>query len=338
MEEAHPAHAKGQEGTRHVIVTFTANPSIDVTMCVNRLELGGVLRVTRSLRQPGGKGINVASAMVKAGRDTVAIAPAAQHDPFVALTARAGLPLRTIPVDGAVRTNTTVTEADGRTTKLNEPGAALTETVMRALEAELTTAASAPATKAVVLAGSLPPGAPADWYPTLIRALRTTCPEVLIAVDTSDEPLKQLGEQVVGAAPDVVKPNAFELGQLCGRDGAELQRQAENGCFEQVADAARELVEKGISDVLVTLGGAGACLVTAHGAWHAATPPAQVRSTVGAGDSALAGYVLARLNGADFPDALRHAVAYGTAAAANPGTESPSPDDIDLERTLVREL
>lgn len=63
-----------------------------------------------------------------------------------------------------------------------------------------------------------------------------------------------------------------------------------------------------------------------------------MRSTVGAGDSSLAGYLLARLGGSAFPEALRNAVAYGTAAASNPGTEIPSPDDIDLERTAVREL
>ncbi|MDN8593791.1 MULTISPECIES: 1-phosphofructokinase family hexose kinase [unclassified Corynebacterium] len=321
-----------------MIITFTANPSIDATMCIDSLDPGGVLRVSESSREPGGKGINVSNAVLKAGQDTLAIAPAADNDPFTALARSAGIPLRTVPVDGAVRTNTTVTESSGRTTKLNEPGTTLTDDVRRTLETELVDAASHPLTRAAVLAGSLPPGAPADWYPQLVAALRDAAPDLLIAVDTSDEPLKELGRKLEATAPDVVKPNAFELGQLAGIDGGELESQADDGDLDAVVKAAAALVDKGVREVLVTLGGAGACLVTVDGAWHAATPPAQVRSTVGAGDSSLAGYILARLDGKDFPAALRTAVAYGTAAAASPGTAIPSPDDIDYDRTTVREL
>ena len=307
-------------------------------MSIDALEAGGVLRVSDSRREPGGKGINVSNAVLKAGHATIAVVPAGDGDPFTAMIATAGIPLRTVPVEDPVRTNTTVTEADGRTTKFNESGARLTESSLSALQDELVETARSTGAKAAVLAGSLPPGAPADWYPTLVRALRDIDDELLIAVDTSDEPLKQLGRQLEGGAPDIVKPNAFELGQLAGLDGDELERQADLGNLDTVVAAGRELVDKGIDEVLVTLGGAGACLVTAEGAWHASTPPTHVSSTVGAGDSSLAGYLLARLEGKDFPDALRNAVAYGTAAAAKPGTGIPSPDDIDLARTTVREL
>lgn len=307
-------------------------------MSIESLDAGEVLRVSESRREPGGKGINVSNAVLKAGEPTLAIVPAADTDPFIALAAAAGIPLRNAPVDDPVRTNTAVTETNGRTTKFNEPGARLTDSSLNALHDALVDAASAPDTKAAVLAGSLPPGAPTDWYPHLVCSLRKTNSDLLIAVDTSDEPLRQMGEKLDVGAPDVVKPNAFELGQLAGLDGAELERRADGGDLDAVVDAAKELVAKGIREVLVTLGGAGACLVTAEGAWHASTPPAQVSSTVGAGDSSLAGYILARLAGKDYPDALRNAVAYGTAAAAKPGTEIPSPEDIHLARTEVREL
>lgn len=319
-----------------MIVTFTANPSIDATMSIDRLFPGGVLRVSDSSREPGGKGINVSNAVLKAGQKTLAIAPVLDSDPFVALASGARIPLQTVPVDGRVRTNTTVTEADGRTTKFNEPGAPLDDVARDALQAQLISAAAD--AQAVVLAGSLPPGAPTDWYTQLVGAIRKANPDVLIAVDTSDEPLRALGRNLETAAPDVVKPNGFELGQLAGLDGEELERQADAGHLDAVLEAAQGLVDKRVGQVLVTLGGAGACLVTADGAWHASPPPATVRSTVGAGDSSLAGYVLARLAGKDYPDALRQAVAYGTAAAANPGTEIPSPEDLDLDRTTVHEI
>lgn len=319
-----------------MIVTFTANPSIDATINIDTLSPGGVLRVSDSSREPGGKGINVSNAVLKAGQQTLAIAPALDSDPFVSLASGAHIPLQTVPVDGRVRTNTTVTESDGRTTKFNEPGAPLDDVARDTLRAQLVSAAAD--AKAVVLAGSLPPGAPTDWYTQLVGAIREANPDVLIAVDTSDEPLRVLGRNLESAAPDVVKPNGFELGQLAGLDGEELERQADAGHLDAVVEAAQGLVDKRVGQVLVTLGGAGACLVTADGAWHASPPPATVRSTVGAGDSSLAGYVLARLAGKDYPDALRQAVAYGTAAAANPGTEIPSPEDLDLDRTTVREI
>lgn len=305
-------------------------------MSIESLDAGDVLRVSESRREPGGKGINVSNAVLKAGESTLAIVPAADTDPFTALATAAGIPLRTVPVDDAVRTNTAVTETNGRTTKFNEPGARLTDASLNALQEALADSAASATAKAAVLAGSLPPGAPTDWYAHLVRTLRDANSDLLIAVDTSDEPLRQLGKKLEEGAPDVVKPNAFELGQLAGLDGTELERQADNGDVNAVVDAAKELVSKGIREVLVTLGGAGACLVTPEGAWHASTPPAQVNSTVGAGDSSLAGYILARLDGKSYPDALRNAVAYGTAAAAKPGTGIPSPEDIDLARTEVR--
>ena len=98
---------------------------------------------------------------------------------------------------------------------------------------------------------------------------------------------------------------------------------------------ARKLISDGVTEVLVTLGSAGACLVTATGAWAATAPPMTTRSTVGAGDSALAGYIMARVEGADPSECLRRGVAYGSAAAAKPGTGIPSPDEVDTVNTHV---
>lgn len=115
-----------------------------------------------------------------------------------------------------------------------------------------------------------------------------------------------------------------------------LEEAASRGDLRPVVDVACTVLARGVPELLVTLGGAGACLVTADGVWSATPPPAQIRSTVGAGDSALAGYVFARMHGMDYPEALRYSVAYGTAAASNPGTAIPTPDDLDLARTIVK--
>lgn len=320
-------------GQPPVIFTFTPNPSVDVTFTVDNFTAGEVIRVRARSREPGGKGINVAHTVLKAGESTLALAPAHETDPFVALAHKAAIPLHTIAVEGHVRANSTITDAAGVTTKLNEQGARLTPATIAALEEAVAT--HAPKANAVVLAGSLPPGAPRDWYSTLVAIVRRANPDALIAVDTSDEPLIALGEGLEDSTPDIIKPNGYELGQLAGVDGQTLEDAAARGDLAAVVEVAQYVVSRGVPELLVTFGGAGACLVTSRGAWVATPPPAHVRSTVGAGDSALAGYVLARMRGQDYPEALRHSVAYGTAAASNPGTAIPTPDDLDLARTVV---
>lgn len=314
------------------IVTLTPNPSLDRTAQVEgKVTRGGVHRLGEIVAEPGGKGVNVARAIHQAGVDVVAVVPADDADPLVAGMQRAGLPYRNVPIGAPVRANLTLTEADGTTSKFNELGATLSAKNAERVVQQLVDAARG--AQWVVLSGSLPPGAPADWYPQLIAALRPL--GVRIAVDTSDAPLQALAAALPGSAPDVIKPNSEELGQLIGRDGLALEAAADRGDWQPVLDAARELTALGVGAVLVTLGGAGALLVTESGAWLATPPPTVVASTVGAGDSSLAGYLLSEITGAAEPDRLRHAVAYGSGAAALPGSQIPRPDQIDPHRVQV---
>ena len=102
--------------------------------------------------------------------------------------------------------------------------------------------------------------------------------------------------------------------------------------------AARQLVDRGAAAILVTLGAAGAVLGDGDGSWLATPPPIVPRSTVGAGDSSLAGYVRAALEGAPPAQRLQMAVAYGSAAAALPGSALPAPAQLDTEAVAVRSL
>jgi len=315
-----------------MILTLTPNPSIDATLDIDQLERGAVVRATSARREAGGKGVNVAHCAHKAGHATLAIAPCGTDDPFELAVRGIGVEFTPVRIDGHVRTNTALTEPDGTTTKINERGPELTAADLDAIVAELE--AHARDAQAIVLAGSLPPGAPEDFYVQLVQAAREVT-DAPIAVDTSDAPLVALGAHLAEGAPDVMKPNAFELAQLTDSDGQELEDSALSGDFSKVVEAARDLIAQGAQELLVTLGGAGACLVTADGAWGATPPPIEVRSTVGAGDSSLAGYVMARVEGLDPAECLRRAVAYGSAAAALPGTGLPAPDALDLDHTTV---
>lgn len=318
-----------------MIVTFTANPSLDRTAMVEGVVTrGGVHRLGGATAEPGGKGVNVSRCVAKAGVATLAVVPADDNDPLLLGLDAIEVPYKNVPVGSPVRSNLTLTEADGTTSKFNEPGATLDSDDLETLTTTLVEAAHG--AEWVALAGSLPPGAPTDWYASLVERLRPL--GVRIAVDTSDAPLQALAAVLPQAAPDLIKPNSEELGQLCGRDGLALEAAAEAGDWGPVAEAARELIARGIGAVLVTLGGAGAMLVTPEGAWRATPPPITLASTVGAGDSSLTGYLLADLEGLDPEARLRRAVAYGSAAASLPGSGTPSPDQTNPDGVTVTAL
>jgi 1-phosphofructokinase len=315
-----------------MIVTVTPNPSIDRTVALGvPLTRGTVHRVTSVTSEPGGKGVNVARALTLAGLDAVAVLPAGDADPIVAALRSAGVPFQCVPVACAVRTNLAITESDGTTTKLNEPGAALDATALDALTRSVL--ANAESAAWVVLSGSLPPGVPARWYADVVAQL-TSAP-CYLAVDTSDGPLDALAAAFPQAAPDLIKPNADELAGLVGTSARELEDAAAHGDPTPVVSAANRLIERGAKTVLVTLGAAGAVLVDPTGSWMATPPPIVPRSTVGAGDASLAGYVRAATGGAEPPRRLQMAVAYGSAAAALPGSALPSPSQIDLNAVRV---
>jgi 1-phosphofructokinase len=309
-----------------MILTLTANPSVDRSVVLDApLVRHAVLRATGEMEQPGGKGVNISRAAVAAGVPTLAVLPAERDSDFVRELTAAGIACSPERPAGPIRTNLTITEPDGTTTKINSSGAAVDAASMALLAAAVTSRADD--VDWVVLAGSLPPGAPADWYAELAGELKGR--RARVAVDTSGAPLVALGEVLAEGALDLLKPNAEELAQLTGTPVRDLG---------EAAAAARLLVDKGAGAVLATLGEAGAVLVDVTGAWHAAAPQISVVSTVGAGDSSLFGYLLGELRGSEPAERLRLAVAYGCAAAQLAGTGIPGPDQIHTERVDVRRL
>lgn len=318
-----------------MIVTLTANPSIDRTVVLDsELVRGGVYRARASVSDPGGKGVNVARVLTSSGVQAMAVLPAASTDPLLAALETKGVRYCAVPTSGQARTNITISEPGGTTTKINEPGATLTaSTRLELFDAVLDLGRDA---AWVVLSGSLPPGIPTDWYASIVQALRDTSSKV--AVDTSDAPLLALAASFPDSAPDLVKPNSEELAQLTGANAEELERAAAAGDPTATVTACRILLERGVGAVLATLGSAGAVLVSAEGTWFATPPRIDALSTVGAGDSSLAGYILADIERCSGADKLRRAVAYGTAATALPGTTLPTPEQARPESVTVRAL
>jgi 1-phosphofructokinase len=315
-----------------MIVTVTPNPSIDRTVSLpGALVRGAVHRVGEVTVEPGGKGVNVARALTLAGLDVVAVLPAGESDPILAGLRAIGVEVHAVPIAAAVRTNLAITEPDGTTTKLNEPGAVIEAGDFAALAAAVIERGRS--ARWVVLSGSLPPGLNDSWYADMVAALRPYGCKV--AVDTSDRPLTALAAGLDRAAPDLIKPNSEELAGLAGVSARELESALSRGDAGPVVTAARPLIDRGVGSILATLGAAGAVLVDADGAWLATPPAITPRSTVGAGDSSLAGYLRADVEGAAAPARLQMAVAYGSGAAALPGTALPSPDEINLDGVAI---
>lgn len=318
-----------------MILTLTPNPSVDETVSLaEALDRGAVHRVAATSSQAGGKGVNISRACVAAGEPSVAVLPARTDDPFVLELLGVGVDCRPVPTTAPVRVNITIAEPDGTTTKLNSRGATLSADVLADLEA--TVARHARNARWTVLAGSLPPGAPVDWYATLVAGLAGSGTRV--AVDTSDAPLQALVAGLPGAAPRLMKPNAEELASFAGGDAEQLEADP-----AAAAHAACTLLDRGVDTVLATLGGNGAVLLErledgSVGAWHASPPPTVVVSTVGAGDSSLFGYLLGDLRGLPAPERLALGVAYGSAAAGLPGTTIPLPDQVRPDLVAVRTI
>ncbi len=300
------------------VVTVTPNPSLDHTVEVDVLVRGEVQRTGQALVEAGGKGVNVARALAKHGHRTTAILPAGDDaQRMVGLLTPQQVSTVAVPIDGAIRTNIAVVEADGTTTKLNEPGATLSESEVAALldavDKELVARPSW-----LVAAGSLPAGAPDDFYARITKS--AVGMGVPVAIDTSGPALAA----AIDAGATVVKPNLEELQELIDTPLITVG---------DVVDAARLLRARGCKDLLVSLGGHGALLITAEGSWWAGGPPLVPRSTVGAGDSTLSGY----LHTIGTPaERLAGAVAWGRAACLLPGSTVPGPQETHACADAVR--
>lgn len=305
-----------------MIVTVTANPSLDRTIEVEGIRRGEVQRALDSYEHAGGKGVNVSRALIANGHQTVAVLSSGGYAgvEMAALLDEAGVPVRRVPVAGAVRTNLTVAEPDGTVTKFNEAGPTLTPDEVEALLAAAVDAISGGADW-VAGCGSLPPGMPADAYARLVHKAHARGARV--AVDSSGDALAAC----LSAGPDLIKPNVTELAEAAGRE------------VRTIADAvaaAEVLRERGARTVLASLGADGALLVDAEGATHARARLARpVLSTVGAGDATLAGFLSAGGAGAA---ALVEAVAWGAAAVTLPGSDMPAPADLDRAAVEVTSI
>ena len=298
-----------------MIVTVTLNPSLDRTLEVDSFERGAILRTSEPTLEAGGKGVNVTRSLAANGVDSVAVLPVGGSEgaELTSLLDAAAVAARFVPVSGRTRSNITVAEADGTITKLNEPGSALTAEEITALTAEV--ASTVTAGDWVVISGSVPPEFSTDQLLALTGSLADRA--VNLAIDTSGDALVAS----LAARPRLIKPNRAELAEVAGRPLDSIS---------DVIAAAKGVRELGVELVLVSLGSDGAVLVGPAGVIVGESHVEHPRSTVGAGDCFLAGFLSKfSVDEADVDAALLEALAWGAAAASLPGTAVPEPGNID---------
>ena len=288
------------------IVTITLNPAIDKNYTVDRLTPEHKLRCANPLIDPGGGGINVSKALKALDSDSLAIffAGGMNGDFLQQLLKKQHVNIHPIKIDGETRESVVIVDtSSSREYRIVvdgpeiDPGK-LNEAIdqLKKIKPEY-----------VVASGSIPKGLGEDSFATLAHAVKDMGSRFI--ADTSGKPL----QHAVEAGVFLLKPNLKELSNLVGVETLEL---------EDVDDAALELIHKGYAEVVVvSLAAAGAMLVTKEGYQHVAAPTVQRKSTVGAGDSMVAGMVWALTQGRSFIDMARMGVACGTAATMSPGTQ-----------------
>lgn len=304
------------------IITITFSPCIDKSTSVPAVIPEKKLKCSNPKLEPGGGGINVARAIKKLGGEAIAIYPAGGYTGkyFNSLLENEEITAAIIQSKNETRENVVVLdESTNQQYRFGMPGTELSEhewkQCLQAID-EMNDV------EFIVASGSLPPGVPLDIYAQI--AVIAKRKNAKLIADTSGEALKHAANEGVY----LLKPNLGELSSLMGVKKINI---------DDIETVAKRVIEKGHCTVIVvSIGEKGAILVTKNETHQVSPPHVKKRSTVGAGDSMVAGMVLALSQNRSFKEVLQYGVACGTAATMNPGTELCRKEDVDKLIELIR--
>ncbi len=282
-----------------MIYTVTFNPSLDYIVSVDDFKLGLTNRTSSELMLPGGKGINVSTVLMNLGIENTALGFTAGFvgKEIIRRLHEMGVKSEFIQIsEGVSRINLKLKSIDG--TEINGAGPVISKDKVEELMKKLEELGEG---DVLFLAGSIPSSMPDDMYEQIMARLNGK--GVMIVVDAT----KDLLVNVLKYHPFLVKPNNHELGEIFG---VELKTR------KDVISYGKKLQEKGARNVLVSMAGDGAVLVTEDGQeFRAEAPKGKLVNSVGAGDSMVAGFIYGYLNGGSYADAFRYGVCTGSASA-----------------------
>ncbi len=295
------------------IITLTLNVALDVHCHTPSLRLSYENIANVISRDAGGKGINISRALCAAHVPNTAVAVLGREGraDFENSLKADGINALVVETDGRIRENITVhTDSDGET-RISFSGTPVTEALLDEVYKTLSTVIDGDSV--LTFTGSVPDGIGKQ---ALMRFLHTVKQSgAKLAIDSRS----LTGDEVVSLSPYLVKPNEDEISLYFGCAVNDTR---------SAARAAESLCKAGIENVMISLGGRGAVLACGEGTYAASAPHISVRSTIGAGDSSIAGFLAAVREGKSAAEALRTAVAFGSAACLTDGTKPPIYDDI----------
>ncbi|MBB5049284.1 6-phosphofructokinase 2 [Rhodopseudomonas rhenobacensis] len=307
------------------IITVTPSPAIDASTSVGKITAFSKLRCAPLQRHPGGGGINVARVIHRLGGEVRAVYPSggATGELLRELLDREAINGITVAVAAETREDFTVFEESTKQQfRFMMPGSPLTDPEWT----QLIQAALVGPPSYIIASGSVPPGAPEDFFGRIVQAGAAIGARVV--VDTSRQPLKAALQNGLF----LIKPSLSEFWNLTGLN-----------CDDDATliDAARDLIDRGLVEmVALSMGPNGALLITRDRALRAEGLAVEAATVSGAGDSFLAAMLWSLQRDPELATALRFGIAAGTAALVNPGTELARPQDIAsfLPQVRIREL
>ncbi|MFI3325525.1 MAG: 1-phosphofructokinase [Clostridia bacterium] len=305
-----------------MIITVTMNPAIDKTISVENFEVGTLNRISSSVIDVGGKGINVSKTIANAihGKTlATGFIGGSTGDMIEKVLNETGIKTDFVRVKGETRTNTKVFSQNYPVTELNEQGEIITCEQLAALTEKILSYANKETL--FVLAGSIPKGVPKDIYHTITVLVKEKGSKVVLDADG------ELFKNSLSALPNIIKPNREELAQYAGLN--------EKPTLTQIVEIAKEFIQMGIETVAVSMGKDGSVFINKEKALICPEVPVKVLSTVGAGDAMVAGIAYSTHENLSFEEMIKLSASTSTGAVTTVGTKPPS---YELVQDLIKQV
>ena len=297
-----------------MILTVTLNPCIDKSSVAEKLKPESKLRCTEVVNEPGGGGINVSKALQKLETASVALFPAGGHNGnmLCSLLRNENIVFHAVDTKVETRENWIVLEhSTNNQFRFTFPGRAVQEETVITLVDQVRSFTPS----FVIASGSLPPGLPDYFYGLIVKNAKSVGARCI--VDTSGPALQALK----GKGAYLIKPN---IGELCKMLDVEWLDK------EEVPGAAQQAIRDGFAELIaVSMGPEGAWLISEHEKHFAKAPQVEKKSTVGAGDSMVAGITYMLQQNKPLEEVIRFGVACGSAATMNDGTQLFKKEDAE---------
>lgn len=297
-----------------MIYTITLSPSLDRVIEVEELIYDDVNEVVEEKSYPSGKGIDVSRVIRKLGGQSIALGFIGGYNglELEGRLVNEGILCDLTEIRNEIRTNTTIYQRKKKLqTLLSTPGPSVNETESAAFFRKIQ---GIPMNSIVVISGNIPAGVNESFYAQIITTLKGK--NVRIFLDADEEALR-IG---VDAGPYLIKPNIHEFGRLVRKSVVEI---------DDILECTKPY-ENIVEYIVVSMGARGVVGISGKGNFHVSPPKVKVRSSIGSGDSLLAGIVFVLSKGGAFEDALIQGVACGTATALNPGNGLCAEEDVDF--------